>query len=192
VSLDHILLGMLREPASGYDLKREFSAGPRHFWSAELSQIYPALSRLERQGLLKSSAEASAKGPRRRVYRRTRAGQKELLRWLHGGPVMGTQRFAYVAQLAFLHEAQDLSLTLEFMQQLRKELSGFLSFLKQTEAHHPPVAGNPGAFSDVEFHDYLCLRMGVTSIGARIAWCDECIELIRGRQRRRRRSEAAK
>lgn len=183
---------MLREPASGYDLKREFSAGPRHFWSAELSQIYPTLNRLERKGLLKSSAGPSAQGPQRRVYRRTRAGQRELLQWLRGGPAMGTQRFAYVAQLAFLHEARDPRLTLEFMQQLRRELSDFLTFLQEAEMHYGQAGRDPAALPDIEFHDYLCLRMGVTSIGARIAWCDECIELIRGRQRRRRRSEAAK
>ena len=192
MSLDHILLGMLREPASGYDLKREFSGGPRHFWSAELSQIYPTLNRLERKKLLKSSVEPSVQGPRRRVYGRTKAGHKELLRWLQGGPVMGTQRFAYVAQLAFLYEAQDLNATRKFMEQLRKELSDFLAFLQQAEAHYTQAAQNPAALSDIEFHDYLCLRMGVTSITARVAWCDECIERIRKRQRRRRRSEVAK
>ncbi len=192
MSLDHILLGLLREPASGYDLKREFDAGPRHFWSAELSQIYPTLNRLEKKGLLRSSVEPSAQGPRRRVYRRTKTGLQELLRWLRAGPVMGTQRFAYVAQLAFLHEAHDSSLTLDFMQQLRKELSHFLSFLQRGEDLYAAAAQDPAALSDIEFHDYLCLRMGVTSISARIAWCDECIERIRGRRRRRKRSEVAK
>ncbi|MYK68861.1 MAG: PadR family transcriptional regulator, partial [Gammaproteobacteria bacterium] len=43
MSLDHILLGLLRDPATGYDLKSAFSERIRHFWSAELSQIYPAL-----------------------------------------------------------------------------------------------------------------------------------------------------
>ena len=40
MSLDHILLGLLREPATGYDLGNAFSENVRHFWSAELSQIY--------------------------------------------------------------------------------------------------------------------------------------------------------
>ena len=50
MSLDHILLGLLREPATGYDLGNAFSENVRHFWSAELSQIYPALKRLEQRG----------------------------------------------------------------------------------------------------------------------------------------------
>src|ERR1700740_1459020 len=52
VSLEHILLGLLRQPASGYDLKAVLDHGIGHFWGAELSQIYPSLRRLEKRGLL--------------------------------------------------------------------------------------------------------------------------------------------
>ena len=37
MSLEHILLGLLREPASGYDLKAIFDERIQHFWAAELS-----------------------------------------------------------------------------------------------------------------------------------------------------------
>ena len=63
MSLDHVLLGLLREPASGFDLKGMFDQGIGHFWAAELSQIYPTLKRLERQGWLRShSARRSGAG----------------------------------------------------------------------------------------------------------------------------------
>jgi len=80
MSLDHILLGLLREPASGYDLKDAFNETVAHFWSAELSQIYPTLKRLEERGLLRSRREPSPKGPDRRVYRLTGEGREELRR----------------------------------------------------------------------------------------------------------------
>jgi PadR family transcriptional regulator AphA len=54
MSLDPILLGLLREPASGYDLKALLDHGIGHFWAAELSQIYPTLKRLEKDGFLTS------------------------------------------------------------------------------------------------------------------------------------------
>ena len=66
LSLPHILLGLLREPASGYDLKAEFEKMIRHYWSAELSQIYPTLKRMEGQGWLASATEPSDRGPDRR------------------------------------------------------------------------------------------------------------------------------
>ena len=67
MSLEHILLGLLREPASGYDLKVVLDHGIGHFWAAELSQIYPSLKRLEKQGLLRSRRTASQRGPGRIV-----------------------------------------------------------------------------------------------------------------------------
>jgi len=180
VSLDNILLGMLRRPASGYDLKVEFNEGARHFWSAELSQIYPALKRLEKRGLLTSTVEPSPKGPDRKVYSRTNEGRRELIDWLETGPVMGTQRFAYVAQLAFLSELGDLDRTLDFMLELRSNLTGFLAMLEAGEIESS-LSGED--IDDEAFHDYLTLRMGITSIRARIAWCDESCERIRERQR---------
>ena len=36
--LEHILLGTLARPASGYDLKAGFESSARHFWYAELQQ----------------------------------------------------------------------------------------------------------------------------------------------------------
>ncbi len=102
MSLDHILFGLLREPATGYDLKNAFSENARHFWSAELSQIYPTFKRLEGQGMLRNRLEPSPKGPKRRVYSRTEKGRAELLQWLLRGPVVGTERSAYLAQLYFM------------------------------------------------------------------------------------------
>ena len=134
MSLDHILLGMLRTPASGYDVKRGFSEGTRHFWSAELSQIYPALKKLEERGWLASRLQPPAKGPPRRVYHRTAEGLAELIRWLSSGPRMGTERFAYLAQLCFMHEIDDLEATSDFMLELRSRLIGFLALLQQAES----------------------------------------------------------
>ena len=87
MSLQHILLGMLEQPASGYDLKQAFEQQQAHYWSANLAQIYPTLNRMEEKGLLASAEQPSPKGPPRRVYRRTSAGREALVDWLTGGPV---------------------------------------------------------------------------------------------------------
>ena len=184
MSLDHILLGMLGAPASGYDVKRGFSEGSRHFWSAELSQIYPALKKLEERGWLESRLEPPARGPRRRVYHRTAEGRTELIRWLTSGPQMGTQRFAYVAQLFFMHELDDLEATSDFMLELRSRLGEFLALLQQAELD---IAGPDCARLDdssgEDFHAYLAVRMGVRSLRSRIDWCDEVLAHIERRRR---------
>ena len=186
MSLEHILLGMLGKPASGYDIKRDFSEGARHFWSAELSQIYRALKKLEERRLLRSWLEPPAKGPTRRVYQRTTEGRAELMRWLEGGPKMGTERFAYIAQLCFMHEVDDLETTGDFILELRSRLTTFLALLQQAESDAAGADGTRLETLDAgDFHVYLAVRMGVRSLQAKVDWCDEALERIERRQRPR-------
>ncbi len=179
MSLNHILLGLLRDPATGYDLKNAFSQSARHFWSAELSQIYPTLKRLEQRGLLRSRVEPSPKGPNRKVYWLTDEGRAELLRWLHAGPAVGTERFAYLAQLYFMDALGDLQETRAFMTALRESLARWLAQLQAVEREVVAAHGGaPEHYSDGGFHRFAALRMGIHSVGAKVAWCDETLAAI--------------
>ncbi|MDE0247865.1 MAG: PadR family transcriptional regulator [Gammaproteobacteria bacterium] len=192
MSLDHILLGLLRDPATGYALKRTFNEGIRHFWSAELSQIYPTLKRLEGREMLRSRVEPSAKGPNRRVYSLTDTGREELQRWLHSGPVVGTERFAYLAQLYFMDALTDLGETRAFMTALRDHLVRWLAQLESLEREVTAAHGDaPEHYSDAGFHRFATLRMGIHSIGSKVAWCDETLAAIDRRLAARRGAEAA-
>ena len=179
MSLDHILLGLLREPATGYDIKNAFSESVRHFWSAELSQIYPTLKRLEQRRMLRSRIEPSPKGPNRRVYSLTEDGRAELLRWLRSGPAVGTERFAYLAQLYFMDAIGDVHQTRAFMTALRDHLSRWLAQLLAVERDVIATCGDaPERYSDAGFHQFAALRMGIHSIGAKVTWCDETLAAI--------------
>ncbi len=182
MSLPHILLGLLREPASGYDLKAEFERGIRHFWSAELSQIYPTLKRMERQGWLSSDTAPSERGPDRRVYTRTDAGRQELLGWLRQGPKVGAERFAYLAQLAFMDELDDPRETLDFMRSLRGRLAAWRAELEAIETGaFATVPGFPYRLPAEAFHHHATLRMGLHTLAAKLAWCDETIARLERR-----------
>lgn len=179
MSLPHILLGLLRDPASGYDLKAEFERAIRHFWSAELSQIYPTLKRMERKGWLTSGTKPSERGPDRRVYTRTPAGREELLRWLRGGPTVGSERFAYLAQLAFMDELDDPRETLDFMRALRARLAAWQAELQAIETGvFAVMPGFPHRLPPNAFHHHATLRMGLHTLGAKLVWCDETIERL--------------
>src|SRR5688500_1608528 len=119
MNLDHILLGLLQSPATGYDLKRLFDEGIGSFWAAEFSQIYSTRNRLEAAGLLRSWKEPSSKGPQRRVYEITPAGRNALAEWLKSPPVVRDERHSYLAQLYLMSALGDLSQSLRFMEALR-------------------------------------------------------------------------
>ncbi len=185
MSLDHVLLGLLRQPASGFDLKAMFDEGIGHFWSAELSQIYPTLKRLEKKGWLRSRSAPAKRGRGRRVYEITPPGRKALQAWLSGGPQVGDERLAFLAQIYLMDELGDLGKTLEFFGALRESVAQRLRELRQIERRwaqadpaYPEVAPLP------DFHVQLSLRWGVLSQVAKLRWCDESIRRIRARLRK--------
>ena len=179
MSLQHILLGLLREPGTGYDLKAVFDERISHFWSAEFGQIYPTLNRMEEGGLLRSHVQPSEKGPNRRVYTLTDEGREELLRWLGSGPVMGAERFAYLAQLYFMDAVGELHETRAFMTALKGRLREWLGRLEAIEAAVMTSHGDATEYySDGGFHQFATLRMGILSIGSKVQWCDETLAAI--------------
>ncbi len=182
MSLEHILLGCLEEPASGYDLKTHFNQRIRQFWSAELSQIYPTLKRLERRGWLTSHTEPSPKGPPRTVYTRTPDGREGLILWLTGGPEVGSERFSYLAQIFFMDQVGDLHATRRFMLDVRARMAAWHAALLQVECEEREAAGKPPEqFSAPGLHRFIALRMGIHSVGSKIAWCDETVAVLDAR-----------
>jgi DNA-binding PadR family transcriptional regulator len=182
LSLKHILLGLAERECSGYDIKKEFDTSLRNFWRAELSQIYPQLQKLKTDGLLTSDTAESGQGPQRIVYHRTGAGKAMLKDWLEAGPVVGTERIAFLAQVYFLHELDSDDARLEFLGALRAYFVERLAFLDSVEqgwaAKYP---GYPDDMPDDEFYPQLTLACGKHRIGATVAWCDETIARIKKR-----------
>lgn len=177
MSLDRILLGMLDHPASGYDLGREFEASARLFWWAELSQIYPTLRRLERQGYLTVREVPSDRGPRRRVYERTNAGREALEAWLREPPELGHTRLPHVAQFFFLGQLDDESASRAFLEGLRSRLEERLGIYREIE-RDLAGRGDRAAWSAEEIHRYATLRSGVLVAEARLAWCRETLGML--------------
>ncbi|HEX4754188.1 MAG TPA: PadR family transcriptional regulator [Candidatus Dormibacteraeota bacterium] len=71
-----LLLLLVEEPAYGYELREKLapiSAKPR-----DMGTVYRALNNMEEEGLVVSSWERSAEGPRRRRYDITQSGRAAL------------------------------------------------------------------------------------------------------------------
>ncbi len=189
MSLEHILLGLLRTPSSGYDLKAHFDHSVRYFWAAELSQIYPTLQRMQKGGLLRSKLQPSSKGPKRRVYSLTPAGRKMLREWLLGDPKLGDERYGFVAQFFFMDATGDWLETKRYVTALRKVLASRLEAYGNIERDwHHGESGYPDPETPSGFHQYMALRGGLHHLTARITWCDEVIKEVDARIRKSTRS----
>jgi PadR family transcriptional regulator AphA len=105
MSLRHALLGFLStEPATGFDIAREFDGSLGWFWHASHSQIYPELQRLEADGLISGEEIAGGPGKPRRVYRLTLAGAAELRGWLRSPTAYAAVRDVERVKLMFLDD----------------------------------------------------------------------------------------
>jgi PadR family transcriptional regulator AphA len=182
MNLDHILLGLLQTPATGYDLKRLFDEGIGSFWAAEFSQIYTTLKRLEAAGDLRSRKEPSHKGPPRRVYEITPQGHETLAKWLRSPPVVGDERHSYLAQLYLMSALGDLSESLRFMTALRDHFASGLARMQHQERDWMEKDPRyPDALPPEHLHVQMVLRLGLIGGEARVRWCEECIDRLQAR-----------
>lgn len=80
--LDYALLGLLsQQPMTGYGLRRVFASTAMGVFSDSPGSVYPALERLERDGLIRATQSPGAR-PGGRVLAPSRAGLAALRRWL--------------------------------------------------------------------------------------------------------------
>ena len=182
MSLDHVLLGILRTPASGYEIKQQFDRVFSHFWAADLPQIYRTLNRMERDGWLVASAMASEKGPERRVYRISAAGKRALRKWLTTAPTIATERIEYLAQTFFLGALDDDAAALTFMRELRELVAGELAVLQGLAAGWAAEDPTyPDCADRDDFYAQLTLDLGLHKLATKLAWADRCLERIERR-----------
>jgi len=80
MDIKSILLGFLtRQPLTGYELKKRFSISFSFFSGASYGSIYPALKKMEREGLVTQQLEIQDGTPNRKVYSITAAGRKAFI-----------------------------------------------------------------------------------------------------------------
>ena len=78
-----LLSALERGPAHGFDLLKRIEAAGCGALRLKEGSVYPALYRLENQGLVQAEweqGETDRRGPRRRIYRLTRKGRAQLAR----------------------------------------------------------------------------------------------------------------
>ena len=79
----HVILALLSiEPMSGYELTQNMKISVDSLWAATHSQIYPALHKLEEEGLVTSEQQVRGQAMQKIVYTITAAGEQEFMHWL--------------------------------------------------------------------------------------------------------------
>lgn len=192
MSLPHILLGLLEQPASGYDIKHQFEQSLSFFWSAALAQIYPALKKLEKDGLVRSWQEPSSKGPPRTVYQQTKKGREAFQNWLEQGPQINMERRTYLAQVYFLSQARSKGDDRRFYESLRDDFLAKARFLESLVPVWQSEHGDdfPDNLPDQAFYEHMTFRLGQRVFDLYVEWAEECLRRIDERTEQTKKPEA--
>jgi DNA-binding PadR family transcriptional regulator len=153
-----LMLGMVRLGArSGYAIKRAADASTRFFWPTSLGQVYPALGRLEAEGLLERSEDSH--GARARFsYELSPEGEAALLDWLRAPEEAPVQfRDEGLLRLFFadaLPPADQLALVRRLRQraeatasQVAEQVAPYAEGLERSGLRFPALAARLGADS---------------------------------------------
>jgi DNA-binding PadR family transcriptional regulator len=83
MALEHaILVSLLEQPGSGYELARRFERSIGRFWTATHQQIYHVLKRMETDGWVTAEAVGQGGRPDKRSYSVAAPGRAALTTWL--------------------------------------------------------------------------------------------------------------
>ncbi len=130
-----LCLGLLSfQPASGYDLKKEFESLFKHFFPAGYGSIYPALADLAAAGYVECEEIAQQGKPDRKVYAITPAGRLAFGQALAKVNPQHKLRSEFLAMIYFA-ERMDA-------ERLTELLDSRLTELRATVAHIHNVAAN--------------------------------------------------
>lgn len=83
MSLPHIILTLLHQnPATGYDITKQFSSTVGFFWKASHQQVYRELNKMAELNWVSHTIEPQSGKPDRKVYTITTTGSQQLSAWL--------------------------------------------------------------------------------------------------------------
>ena len=179
MSLSHAILGFLNYgPRTGYDLKRMFDSSVKHFWPAQQSHIYQALSRLAEDGLASVEVVPQDDRPNRKLYRITEEGEAEFRRWMTEPRPERPMRSPFLMQVFFSGSLEDDRI-LKLLESKADEIRALLSHFETGSVAQPTFAKD---LPDREqFFWYLTLDFGIESARFSLRWIEEAIDRVRGK-----------
>jgi len=183
MSLKYAVLGFIStEPVSGYDLSIEFGETLGWFWHAKHSQIYPALKKLEKEGLIKSKKVIKGKSLNKTVYSITSTGRKVLAEWVSTPPEVVPQKEAESVKLIFMDvlESEQVDQYLDDrLEQFEDQLTYWHDQLHQMKSRtHPRLEKRLANLDHADFEivkllKELAVEQQIMRREADIAWVKE-------------------
>ena len=172
-TLEYALLGLIHQaPQSGYDLRKIFETSAIGSFSGSPGAIYPALARLEKQGLIDGEIDDSTELRPRRVFRPTKRGRELFRAWLSrdlSREDVEKRIDEMILRFAFHGVLDDPSQSRIFLEQLARHIDEYIAELKAQGEAFP---------SDIPVHVELALAAGIGQYRAWARWARLALKRI--------------
>ena len=177
-TLGYAILGLIHEqPQSGYNLRKVFASTPMGHYSSSPGAIYPALRRLEEQGLIFGRVDRSKSLRPKQIFRPTVAGSRALEEWLTR-PVTGDDVIWKMDELmlrfAFHSFLESDEATRSFLTSFIAELDAYVRALERQRKDLP---------DEVTRHGKLAIESGIESYRAHTRWARRALKEFSRRAR---------
>ncbi|MEW2267317.1 PadR family transcriptional regulator [Streptomyces sp. NPDC047853] len=178
MALEHaILVSLLEQPGSGYELARRFERSIGYFWTATHQQIYRVLRRMEADGLLDVREVAQRGRPDKKEYSVAPPGRAALAAWLHEPVQPESIRHELAVKIRGAAFGDPSSLITEVERhreahddRLRRYLAG--------EVRDFGAPGPPRSLDAGRELQHVVLRGGIAFERMTIAWLDDVLDTL--------------
>jgi DNA-binding PadR family transcriptional regulator len=168
----YIILGMLGSgPMSGYEIRKYVKELFSYMWDIGYGQIYPMLSRLEREGMATMEEAPSGRGPNRKVYGITEAGRKELRAWLRSPE---KKEYELLLKMCFGIEMEPGMLA-EKLEAYAHKREGEIALMEQWLGE----LGDGQPYGPNTPYYRMITKLGLAYFKEEAEWCGESIETIK-------------
>jgi DNA-binding PadR family transcriptional regulator len=130
-------------PLSGYDLRKIFATTPMGHYSSSPGAIYPALRRLEQNGLIKGEIDDTKALRPRKVFRPTGEGSEVLREWLERTVTRDDviwRMDALMLRFSFHSVLDSRSASRSFLHGFERQVRSYAKELERQREKFPPEA----------------------------------------------------
>lgn len=171
-----VLIGLIAaRPMSGYDLKRFFASTPASVYQPSSGALYPALRRLERDGLLQQTPQPAEPGHsrhrQRHVYQVTEQGRAVHRAWISQpvDPATVAQDLGvHLMRFVMMERQVPRADVLTFLSSLQAALSELVASIERYAAGIEPVGQ----------HGPLALEHGTAVYRTSLDWTGKAIATL--------------
>ncbi len=160
-------------PMSGYDLRKVFSTTPMGHFSSSPGAIYPALKRLEKDGLVAARGKEALRG--KVVYGLTGKGKRALKG--HLSQTVTREDVIWrldelILRFAFMGQVLGADKTIQFLEQFAREVERYVEHLKLYLDE---------VFDGIPINARLAMEHGIANYGMNAKWARGAIVELKAR-----------